>query len=79
MRSSNRRKFLRTAVSTVALQRVASAQTRAPQSPERSILNEKFIRQAIELAASARKNENHPFGALLVDENVRSYRIFTKV
>ncbi len=31
--------------------------------------NEKFIRCAIEIAQEARDNGNHPFGALLVDEN----------
>src|SRR5260370_25871813 len=67
--------YLQTAASTVALQRVASPQTSA-QLPTRSgsgvnPVHEKFIRQAIELAASARKNGNHPFGALLVDENGR--------
>jgi len=34
-------------------------------------VHEKFIRQAIGIAASARKNGNHPFGALLVDETGR--------
>jgi tRNA(Arg) A34 adenosine deaminase TadA len=75
MQTSNRRKFLQTAASTVALQRVASPQTSA-QLPTRSgsgvnPVHEKFIRQAIELAVSARKNGNHPFGALLVDETGR--------
>jgi tRNA(Arg) A34 adenosine deaminase TadA len=31
--------------------------------------NEKFIRRAIEIAQHARDHGNHPFGALLVDEN----------
>jgi len=75
MRNSNRRRFLQTAASTVALQRTASPQT-STQSPTRSDsgvnpVREKFIRQAIDLAASARKNGNHPFGALLVDETGR--------
>ena len=29
----------------------------------------KYIRKAIEIAQKARDNGNHPFGALLVDEN----------
>jgi tRNA(Arg) A34 adenosine deaminase TadA len=29
----------------------------------------KFLREAIELARSARRNGNHPFGAVLVDEH----------
>jgi tRNA(Arg) A34 adenosine deaminase TadA len=34
------------------------------------VLNEKkYIRKAIEIAQLARDNGNHPFGALLVDEN----------
>lgn len=31
--------------------------------------HEKYIRRSIELAALAREHGNHPFGALLVDEN----------
>lgn len=72
MQTPNRRLFLKTAASTAALRRAASSQTSA-KLPARShsganSIHEKFIRQAIELAVSARKNGNHPFGALLVDE-----------
>jgi tRNA(Arg) A34 adenosine deaminase TadA len=73
MQVSNRRKFLQTSASALALPRLASSQT-SEQSAARkgsgaNPSHEKFIRQAIELAASARKNGNHPFGALLVDES----------
>ena len=73
MQRSNRRIFLQT-VSTVAFQRGGLPQTPAPQLPKHRDsgaipVHEKFIRRAIEPAASARKNGNHPFGALLVDEN----------
>lgn len=55
-------------MSTVALQQVAFPQK--PTSGANSV-HEKFIRQAIDLAARARKNGNHPFGALLVGEDGR--------
>jgi len=75
MPSTNRRRFLKTAASTAVLQRTASPQASA-QLPTRSrsgvnSVHERFIRQAIDLAVSARKNGNHPFGALLVDETGR--------
>ncbi len=44
------------------------------QLPKKTVgnsIHEAFIRQAIEIAASARKNGNHPFGALLVDDSSR--------
>jgi len=75
MQSPNRRKFLRTTAITIALPNMASPQT-STQPPQRRAAggnpaHEQFIRQAIELAASARKNGNHPFGALLADETGR--------
>ena len=70
MRTPSRRKALQTAL-TIALPSVASPQTATQPRQRRSAggdpAHEQFIRQAIELAASARKNGNHPFGALLVD------------
>src|SRR5215471_1559441 len=71
MQSRNRRKFLKTSA-IIALPGLASSQTkrtRQPRSTGGDPAHEQFIRQAIELAASARKNGNHPFGALLVDES----------
>jgi tRNA(Arg) A34 adenosine deaminase TadA len=52
---------------TIALPTGASAQitSRAPQ--HRATSGDPVHEQFIELAASARKNGNHPFGALLVD------------
>jgi len=71
MQSPNRRKFLQTPAIAIALPGIASSQASA-QSPQRLREGrEQFIRQAIEVAASARKNGNHPFGALLVDERGR--------
>jgi tRNA(Arg) A34 adenosine deaminase TadA len=71
MPSPNRRKFLQTGAMTIALPTGASAQisSQAPQHRATSgdPVHEQFIKRAIELAASARKNGNHPFGALLVD------------
>ena len=71
MPNPNRRRFLGTAAATVVLQKVAMSQTSASTAKggrsEASAVHEKFIRQAIEIAANARKNGNHPFGALLVD------------
>src|SRR5262245_61391759 len=67
MHRSNRRRFLQTSVSLASLQATASQRRAA----EANSLHQKLIRQAIELAASARKNGNHPFGALLADENGR--------
>ena len=55
----------------LALGSVTSAQLSGQSSPRRASgadpIHQKFIRQAIEIASSARKNGNHPFGALLVD------------
>jgi hypothetical protein len=67
MPSPNRRKFLQTGAMTIALPTGASAQitSRAPQ--HRATSGDPVHEQFIELAASARKNGNHPFGALLVD------------
>jgi tRNA(Arg) A34 adenosine deaminase TadA len=71
---SNRRRFLQAAASAVALQGEASRQTPV-QLPKKTShdnrVHETFIRQAIEIAASARKNGNHPFGALLADDSGR--------
>jgi tRNA(Arg) A34 adenosine deaminase TadA len=71
MQSSNRRKFLQTTAITIALSSVASTQSPQGRSTGGDTVHEQFIRHAIELAASARKNGNHPFGALLVDETGR--------
>jgi tRNA(Arg) A34 adenosine deaminase TadA len=75
MQSPHRRKFLQTTAISIAIPSVASPQTspepRQRRSTGRDPAHEQFIRQAIELAASARKNGNHPFGALLVDERGR--------
>ncbi len=72
MQNPKRRKFLQTTAMTMAVARVASTQTHTQARQLRSKgadpADEQFIRQAIELAARARKNGNHPFGALLVDE-----------
>src|SRR5215469_4458227 len=72
MQSPNRRKFLEITAITIALPGIASPHP-SKQSPQRlpadgDRVHEQFIRRAIELAASARKNGNHPFGALLVDK-----------
>ena len=73
MQSPNRRKFLQTTAITIAVPSVASSQKpkRANAAKGGGPAHEQFIRQAIELAASSRKNGNHPFGALLVDETGR--------
>lgn len=55
----------------VALEGTASAQTPPRRTSGSNPIHETFIRQAIEVAASARKNGNHPFGALLVDNTGR--------
>lgn len=68
MQSLNRRTFLQTTVTAVAFESAASAQTPPRHASGANPVHERFIRQAIEIAASARKNGNHPFGALLVDE-----------
>jgi tRNA(Arg) A34 adenosine deaminase TadA len=72
MQSPNRRAFLQTTAISIALPSVASPQTSTQLSRQRSTdrnpVHQRFIRQAIEIAASARKNGNHPFGALLVDD-----------
>jgi tRNA(Arg) A34 adenosine deaminase TadA len=69
MQSPNRRKFLQTTAIAIALPSVASPPQR--RSTGADPVHEQFVRQAIELAASARKNGNHPFGALLADETGR--------
>ncbi len=75
MQSPNRRTFLQTTALTIAIPGAALPQTSTPLSQERSTegnpVHQKFIRQAIEVAASARKHGNHPFGALLVDQTGR--------
>jgi tRNA(Arg) A34 adenosine deaminase TadA len=74
MQTSNRRRFLQATASAVALQSAASAQPqgRSPKDTSgENRIHETFIRRAIEVAAGARKNGNHPFGALLVDDTGR--------
>jgi len=74
MPNPNRRRFLETAAATVALQQAASSQIPGQGTKahgEANSVHEKFIRQAIEIAANAHKNGNHPFGALLVDPTGR--------
>jgi tRNA(Arg) A34 adenosine deaminase TadA len=72
MQSPNRRRFLETTAAVIALPGVASAQISTQPSQRRSTagnpVHERFIRQAIEIAAAAREKGNHPFGALLVDD-----------
>jgi tRNA(Arg) A34 adenosine deaminase TadA len=58
--------------STFAIAAVACcAQTSAAQNSTASLSkrDEAFLRQAIETSLRARRNGNHPFGALLVDRN----------
>src|SRR5215467_5336880 len=75
MQSPNRRKFLETTAIIIGIPSAASSQLPTQSRQRRSKggdpAHEQFIRKAIELAASARKNGNHPFGALLGDETGR--------
>ena len=74
MQMSNRRRFLQSTAYAVALQNRSSAQSTGQLQKSTSGENrirETFIRQVIEIAASARKKGNHPFGALLVDDRGR--------
>ena len=71
---SNRRRFLQTTAYAVALQSRSAAQSAEQLQKSTSgenRIHETFIRQAIEIAASARKKGNHPFGALLADDRGR--------